>query len=334
MPQPEAIEAARAALASGEPCVLLMNGQALRAPALAQAARVAEASGARLFHDTFVSRLTRGPGLPAPERLPYFGEQALEALEGTAHLILVGTRPPVSFFAYPDKPSSLVPEGCSVHSLVGVEGDSLAALTALADALNAPASASPVRPPRPEAPGAGPLTPATIAASLGVLMPENAIVVDEAATSGFALPGATAGSPTHDWLALTGGAIGQGLPTAVGAAVACPDRKVLCMQADGSAMYTVQALWTMAREKLDVVTVIFSNRKYAILQVEFMRVGAHNPGPKAMSMLDLSNPDIDWVAMANAMGVEAERVDEATAFHAALARAIATPGPRLIEAVI
>jgi acetolactate synthase-1/2/3 large subunit len=334
VPQPQAIEAARTALASGEPCVLLMNGQALRAPALAQAARVVEASGARLFHDTFVSRLTRGPGLPAPERLPYFGEQALEALEGTAHLILVGTRPPVSFFAYPDKPSSLVPEGCSVHSLVGVEGDALAALTALADALNAPALASPVRPPRPEAPGAGPLTPATIAASLGVLMPENAIVVDEAATSGFALPGATAGSPTHDWLALTGGAIGQGLPTAVGAAVACPDRKVLCMQADGSAMYTVQALWTMAREKLDVVTVIFSNRKYAILQVEFMRVGAHNPGPKAMSMLDLSNPDIDWVAMANAMGVEAERVDEATAFHAALARAIATPGPRLIEAVI
>jgi acetolactate synthase-1/2/3 large subunit len=217
---------------------------------------------------------------------------------------------------------------------VGVEGDALAALTALADALNAPATVTPAQPPRPEAPSAGALTPATIAASLGVLMPENAIVVDEAATSGFALPGATAGSPTHDWLALTGGAIGQGLPTAVGAAVACPDRKVLCMQADGSAMYTVQALWTMAREKLDVVTVIFANRKYAILQVEFMRVGAHNPGPKAMSMLDLSNPDIDWVAMANAMGVEAERVDEATAFHEALARAIASPGPHLIEAVI
>ena len=139
----------------------------------------------------------------------------------------------MSFFAYPDKPSSLVPEGCSVHSLVGVEGDSLAALTALADALNAPASASPVRPPRPEAPGAGPLTPATIAASLGVLMPENAIVVDEAATSGFAFPGATAGSPTHDWLALPAAPL-AGLPTAVGAAVACPDRKVLCMQADGS----------------------------------------------------------------------------------------------------
>jgi acetolactate synthase-1/2/3 large subunit len=240
----------------------------------------------------------------------------------------------VSFFAYPDKPSSLVPEGCQVHSLVGAEGDALAALTAVADALGAPATVTPALPPRPEAPKPGPLTPETIAASVGALMPDQAIVVDEAATSGFALPAATAGGPTHDWLALTGGAIGQGLPTAVGAAVACPDRKVLCMQADGSAMYTVQALWTMAREKLDVVTVIFSNRKYAILQVEFMRVGAHNPGPKAMSMLDLSNPDIDWVAMAAAMGVEAERVDDASAFHDAFARAVAAKGTRLIEAVI
>ncbi|MEE4383711.1 MAG: acetolactate synthase large subunit, partial [Pseudomonadales bacterium] len=279
--QEDAVRATAEALRRGEPTVLLMNGRALRREALVQAGRVAAACGARLFTDTFVARQERGAGIVGAERLPYFSEQAEAALGGVRHLVLVGTRPPVSFFAYPGKASRLVPEGCAVHPLVGPDGDVEGALAALADALGAPAAPAGVAAAaRPEPQRDGTLDPAAVARSVGARMPEGAIVVDEAATSGFALPGATAGCPPHDWLALTGGAIGQGLPTAVGAAVACPDRKVLCLEADGSAMYTVQALWTMARERLDVTVVLFSNRKYAILQVEFARVGAHNPGPK------------------------------------------------------
>jgi acetolactate synthase-1/2/3 large subunit len=332
--QPSAVAQAAAALRSGEPAVLLMNGAALRRAALAQAGRIAAGSGARLVSDTFVARIERGAGIVAVETLPYFSEQAEESLAGVRHLILVGTRPPVTFFAYPGKASSLVPEGCQVHALVGPEGDVPGALGALADAIGAPAAGTVAPARRPQAIRSGELNPAVLAANLGALMPENAIVVNEAATGGFALPSATAGCPPHDWLALTGGAIGQGLPTAVGAAVACPDRKVLCMEADGSGMYTVQALWTMARERLDVTTVIFSNRKYAILQVEFARVGAHNPGPKAMSMLDLANPPLDWVQLAQGMGVEATRATDAAEFHDQLQAALAVRGPRLIEAVL
>lgn len=332
--QAAAVAEAAAALRSGEPTVLLMNGAALRRDNLQIAGRIRAGAGARLISDTFVARIERGAGIVAVETLPYFGEQAEESLAGVRHMILVGTRPPVTFFAYPDKPSSLVPEGCTVHPLVGPGGDIAGALAALATAIGAPADAEVAAAQRPEPVRTGELTPATLAANLGALMPEHAIIVNEAATGGFGLPPATAGCPPHDWLALTGGAIGQGLPTAVGAAVACPDRKVLCMEADGSGMYTLQALWTMARERLDVTTVIFSNRKYAILQVEFMRVGAHNPGPKAMSMLDLSNPDLDWVQLAGGMGVPATRATNAAEFHDQLKLALAERGPRLIEAVL
>jgi acetolactate synthase-1/2/3 large subunit len=332
--QDDAVRAAAEALRSGEPVVMLLNGRALRADTLADAGRIAAGCGARLFTDTFVPRQERGAGITPIEPLPYFGEQAEEVLAGTRHLILVGTRPPVTFFAYPGKPSSLVPEGCAVHSLVGPDGDAVGALAALADAVGAPAEGPKAEARRPEVPTSGDLDPASLGAVVGALMPENAIVVNEAATGGFGLPPATAGCPPHDWLALTGGAIGQGLPTAVGAAIACPDRKVLAMEADGSGMYTVQALWTMARERLDVTVVVFSNRKYAILQVEFMRVGAHNPGPKAMSMLDLSDPSLDWVKLAEGMGVEASRATTIAEFHDQFASALAVKGPRLIEAVI
>ena len=332
--QPDAVAAAAAALASGEPTVLLMNGAALFRDNLSRAGRISAATGARLYSDTFVPRLQRGAGIVGVERLPYFGEQVEEALRDVRHMILVGTRPPVSFFAYPGKPSDLVPPGCAVHSLIGVEGDIAGALEALATAVDAPRAVDGAVAQRPDPARDGPLDPAAIARAVGAWLPENAIVVDEAATSGFALPAATAGCPPHDWLGLTGGSIGQGLPTAVGAAVACPDRKVLCLEADGSGMYTVQALWTMVREQLDVTVVIFANRKYAILQVEFMRVGAHNPGPKAMSMLDLSNPDLDWVSLAAGMGMEATRATTIADFNAQFESAIKSRGPRLIEAVI
>ena len=334
LPDGAQIDSVVAALKSGEPCAMLMNGDALTEASLALAGKLAQHCGVRLIGDTFVSRLARGAGRVTVERLPYFSEQAEEALAGLKHLILVGTKAPVSFFAYPGKASELTPEGCQVHTLSTRAQNSHAALEAVVEASGA-AAVSPVlasleRPALPT----GELNPATIAQALSALMPEQAILVNEAATSGFALPGMTANGPQHDWLDLTGGAIGMGLPAATGAAVACPDRRVVALQADGSAMYTVQALWTMARENLDVTTIIFNNGKYAILQVEFMRVGAHNPGPKAMSMLDLSKPDLDWVSLATGMGVPAVRPTDAESFSKALAQSFATPGPFLIEAVV
>ena len=255
-------------------------------------------------------------------------------MAGIRHLILVDTKAPVSFFAYPGRASELTPSECAVHTLTERGEDALAALTEVAEALDAVRLPPRVNSLRKVDPPHGPLTPESAAAAVAALLPEDAIIVNEAATSGFAMPGMTAGAPPHDVLDLTGGAIGMGIPVAVGAAIACPDRRVLNLEADGSGMYTVQALWTQAREGLDVTTIIFSNRKYAILQVEFMRVGAHNPGPKAMDMLQLDRPDLDWVALAAGMGVPGRRADSAEALSAALAESFANPGPFLIEAVM
>jgi acetolactate synthase-1/2/3 large subunit len=327
------IHATIRALRAGGPAALLLNGKALTEQGLELAGRIARATGARLLADTFVARIARGAGRVDVERVPYFAEQASEALAGLEYLVLVDTKAPVSFFAYPGKPSELTPPGCEVTRLTAPGDDTIAALAAVAEGVGG--NAEPVRQSLalPDLPS-GPLSPATIAQSLAALLPEQAILVNEAATSGFAIPGFTAGARPHDWLDLTGGAIGMGIPAATGAAVACPDRRVIGLQADGSAMYTVQGLWTQAREQLDVTTILFSNRKYAILQVEFMRVGAHNPGPKAMSMLDLSRPDLDWVAIAAGMGVPGRRVTTAAEFSDALARSLATPGPFLIEAPV
>jgi len=172
------------------------------------------------------------------------------------------------------------------------------------------------------------------AAVIGALLPEHAIVCDEANTSGLALPAATAGAPPHDWLTLTGGAIGQGLPLAAGAALACPERPVLALEADGSAMYTISALWTHAREQLDITTVIFSNRSYAILNMELERTGAPPAGQAARSLLDLSRPGLDFTALAEGMGVPASRAETAAQFAGQLRRALAEPGPHLIEAAV
>jgi acetolactate synthase-1/2/3 large subunit len=334
-PRNDAILVAATALRSREPTALLMNGPVLASRAALDAAgRIAAATGARLFADTFVTRLARGAGTVDVERVPYFGEQAAETLAPFRHLILIGTKAPVTFFAYPGKPSELTPQGCRVHVLATPEEDAGAALAALVDAIDAKAHL-PVRTraSRP-APATGTLTAETIARAIGASLPEDAIVVNEAATSGAFIAPMTTGAPPHDWLELTGGAIGQGLPTAVGAAIACPGRRVLALEADGSGMYTVQSLWTLAREQLDVTVVLFSNRKYAILQIELMRVGAGNPGRKAMDMLDLSRPDLDWVKLATGMGVPATRATSAETFAAQIERALATPGPSLIEAVL
>jgi acetolactate synthase-1/2/3 large subunit len=275
--------------------------------------------------------LVRGAGLPTVERLGYLAEFAQAQLAGLQHLVLVGAPPPVSFFAYPGKPSHLVPDGCDVHALAAPGDDITAALDQLADLLGAAADDPPRAPAlRPDRP-TGALTGETIANALGALLPEGAIVVDEANTQGLWLSGATAGAPRHDWLTLTGGAIGYGLPAATGAAVACPDHKVVCVEADGSAMYTLQALWTQAREGLDVTTIIFDNRSYAILNLELNRVGAEPPGPRAKAMLELAPPALDFVAIANGFGVPATRANTADELVTQLDAVLTTEGPALIH---
>lgn len=331
----EEMQLAANAFRSGEPTVLMIGGDATRGDGLAAAARIAAATGATLLCETFPTRLERGAGVPAVERLAYFAEAAQAQLAGARHLILVGAPSPVSFFAYPGKPSDLVPPGCAAQAVAGPFG-ATDALIALAEEL-APGTGAPVASlSRPAIPN-GPLTAFSAADVIGALLPENAIIVDEANTSGATLPAATAGAPAHDLLTLTGGAIGFGLPTAVGAAVAAPQRPVLCLQSDGSAMYTISALWTQARENLDITTVIYNNGAYDILRIELQRVGAQSadaPGPKASDLLDLGRPAIDFSKIAEGMGVPAWRVSTVEDFAAALTEAFAASGPHLIEAVI
>ena len=328
-----AVDEVASVLMGDEPCVILVNGH-ITSEKSELADRIAQATGARVIMDTFIPRLQRGAGRAELLRLPYFGEQAAEVLEGTRHIILCSSQPPVTFFAYPDKPNWLTPEGCALHTLVERDQDVVGALGALAEKVGADGvEANRVRLERPELPK-GELNPMSIGASLANQFPEDAIVVDEGGTCGGGATMLTRTCPPHDWLMLTGGSIGYGMPCATGAAVASPDRRVICLQADGGGMYTVQALWTQARERLDVTTIIFANQKYSILQIEFGRVGAHNPGPKAMSMLDLGNPELNWVSLAEGMGVPAWRVKTAEEFNKALAESLRTPGPTLIEAMI
>ena len=327
-------EAARALRAHGAAAALLIGGAALGARGLRAAARVRAACGARALHDTFVARLERGAGLPVLERVPYFPEQAAATLSGVRTLVLCGAREPVAFFGYPGGRSRLAPDDCERIALARPEEDAVAALEALADALGAPA-APPPEPPRarPALPS-GTLDVASLGQVLAALQPEGAIVVDEGLTSSAPWFEAAAAAPPHTVLGLTGGAIGQGLPCAAGAAIACPGRKVIALQADGSGMYTLQALWTMAREGLDVVVVVCANRSYRILQIELARAGIAQPGAAARALAELAPPELDWTALARGHGVPAARVADAEAFAKELARALAEPGPALIEALL
>ena len=329
----DVIAEAAAALRSGEPCLILLGGTGLRRAAIESASRIAEATGARLLAETFPARHERGAGIPAVDRVAYLVEFAARQLAGTHHLILAGATAPVSFFAYPGKPATPLPAGCHIHVLAEPGDDVPAALASLADLVAPDASPAAQQPGRPGLPD-GELTAETAAAIIGALMPEGTIVSDEANTSGLWLSGATAGAPPHDWLSLTGGAIGQGLPLAIGAAIACPGRPVLALEADGSAIYTASALWTHAREQLGITTVIFSNRSYAILKMELERTGAPTTGKTARDLLDLSRPTIDFVALATGLGVPASRALTAPEFAAQLRTALAEPGPHLIEAVL
>ena len=327
-------EIARVIQKSGKKVALLLGNRVLREDGLRAASQIAEKTGAKLFCEVFPTRLERGAGLPAVERIAYLAEMASVQLDGYEHLVLVDAKAPVSFFAYPGKKSYLVPDDCTPHTLVQTHEDALASLRALVEAVGAsdtdPKLQSAGRPELPK----GKLNAAKVCQAIGALLPEKAIISDEAQTSGVRLPSFTAGAPRHDVLALTGGSIGQGLPVAVGAATASPGRPVLALIGDGSAMYTIQSLWTIAREGLDVTTIIFNNRSYGILNIELERVGADKIGPKAKEQLDLSEPAIDFVSMAKGMGVPGRRAATAEEFNAALEKAVKTRGPYLIEAIV
>jgi acetolactate synthase-1/2/3 large subunit len=326
------IEAAAKAVRAAAKPMILINGSALTAEGLGHAARL-KAAGIRVVTDTFFARQARGAGRFAPDRMQYFAEGAMSDLQGTDLMIIAGTQAPVAFFSYPGKPSLLVPEGCTPLLLGGAESDSAGSLAALADALGAKDAAAPALLDLPGTP-AGPLTAASIGASIARHMPEGTFVSDDGVSNGLASFLMTARARPHDWMMLTGGAIGQGMPLALGAALGARGQKVLCLTGDGAGMYTNQALWSMSREGLDVVTVVFVNHSYRILNIELARTGAGNPGRVAADLLGLDRPEIDWVALSQSQGVPAVNAVTAEAFDAALARAFAEPGPHLIAALV
>ena len=331
---PETVAEAVRVLRSGEPVVLFLSGLALREPGLTLAGRIAASTGARLLAQTHNSRVERGAGRVAVDFLPYPVDEALSALADARHLVLVGSKAPVAFFAYPDKPSELSPPDCEIHTLVAPEEDVVQALEALVDELDAHGTAAPVQAREILSPTGGTVTPDAAAATVGALLPEDAIVVEEALTAASAFMSRTRSVAPHDYLQLTGGAIGIGLPLATGAAIACPDRQVVCLQADGSAMYTVQALWTQGREGLDVITVILDNRSYAILKGELANVGAESNGRKADDLMELDRPALDWVSIARGMGVEAGRAATMAEFNRLLATGLSSQGPYLIDLLL
>lgn len=312
--------------------VLLLGGVAALSEAGVRAAhRIASGTGCRVLSETFSSRLELGADLPVAPPLPYFPEQAIDALDDATQVVLAGARDPVAFFGYAGQPSRLLRDDQPVATLAAPADDALGALEALAAQVGTDGRVVP----RPEAaPATGPLTVGCLGQTLAALLPDGAIVVNEAATTGLAFNAFAPGAARHTSLGLTGGAIGQGLPCAVGAAIACPDRPVTAFQADGSGLYTVQALWTMARESLDVTVVVCANRAYRILQAELARAGIAEPGPKARALTDLAHPIVDWVALAKGFGVPGVSVHDTEGFAAAYRRALAEPGPQLIEAVL
>jgi acetolactate synthase-1/2/3 large subunit len=331
MATPQAIAQVARVLRSGEPVMFILGNGALRAEGIATAHAIAAATGARFLAQTSNARIERGAGRHAIDRVPYPVDQAVAALAGVKHVVLVGAQKPVGFFAYPGKPGLMYPPDAELHVLARVEHDLPGTLAALAEEIGA-APVAPLPAPRQEV-ATGAVTSESLGRSVAALLPEGAIVADESVSFGRGLYPGSHGAAPHDWIQLTGGAIGEGMPLATGAAVACPDRRVVNLQADGSAMYTVQALWTQARERLNVTTVILANRKYAILLGELAGVGA-NPGRTALDMMDLGNPDLDWVKIAGGMGVEAARAETMEEFNALFEMANRRSGPFVIELVI
>jgi acetolactate synthase-1/2/3 large subunit len=323
-----------AALKSDGETLIHMTGRVLRQDTLEMLGKIQAKTGCRLSCVTANGRWQRGAGRVTIERIEYPVDIALKQLSSVKDIILMGAKVPVAFFAYPGKPSVLIPDDCNVHELAGIDHDHVAVIEALVDELDAHSAKPKIQQLlRPEL-MTGKLTPDSIASAIGNLMPENAIIADESVTTGRGFSPFTLGSKPHDWLSVTGGSIGLGLPFATGAALACPDRKVICTEGDGSGMYTLQALWTQAREGCDVVNIIFNNGTYAILKGELENVGVRNPGRKAIDMLEIGRPNIDWCLLAKGLGVPATRASDANEFNSQLARAISIPGPHLIEVML
>jgi acetolactate synthase I/II/III large subunit len=321
------------ALRAGSGAALLIGGTVTRRRGLEAATRVAASTGAKLLCETFPAVIERGAGIPPVERLAYLSEFASAQLEGITTLVLVDAASPVSFFAYPDKASDLVPAACAVHVLASGADDAVGALEHLADLLapssEGPSQQSQTHSGRPELP-TGAINSRSVAGAVASILPEDAIVSDESNTAGLWMWGSTEACPPHEWLSLTGGSIGQGLPVATGAAIAAPGRRVISLEGDGSAMYTLQSWWTQARESLDVTTVIFENHSYAILELELNRVGAEPPGPVAKAMLELEPPPLDFVSLARGMGVPAWRASTAEELTSMLSRSTKERGPSVI----
>ena len=329
----EAIAAAARLLRAGGPAVLFLGGHGLRDRGLRAAARIAAATGCALMCETFPARWERGAGTPSIERLPYFPDQAIAALSRFQSVVLAGARPPVAFFGYPGLASHILSSDHQQATLVTPEEEIADALEALAEALGATRHIDPPIHQALDRP-TGHLTPDTLSAVVAALLPEHAIVMDESNTSMGPFLSMSQAAPSHTLLTQPGGAIGLGPPCATGAAIACPERLVINLQADGSAMYTLQALWTQAREQLNVTTIICSNRSYRILGIELARAGVNKPGPQAERLIRLSQPAIDWVSLAKGMGVPGAQVETAEDLARGLERAMTTPGPHLIEAVM
>lgn len=341
-PQPPALrrpareEVAAAARALRQPgAILLVDGPALWSDLGVLAKRLTKAAGARLMHPFFAARFRRGAGAVQIERMAYRIEDNQPLMQGAPALVLCGTTRPAGFFAYPGRPSTPDDPDTRLIDLCSRDMDIDWTLRALAEEIGE-AELGPedfgtlALPPLPE----GAMTLEKLGRSVAALMPEDAIIVDEGITASGHLAPALKQARGHDVLTITGGSIGFGLPNAVGAAVACPDRKVVVLEGDGSGMYTLQSLWTMARERLDVTTVIFANRGYQILREELAAMGVNEVGRNATQMFNVESPRLDWVALAQGHGVQAVRVEDMAGFNAAFAEAMDQRGPRLIEVLV
>jgi len=319
--------------ADDEICMVL-GGHCLRAEALELADKIAQHCNITLFAETFKGRFQRGEGRVTVNEIPYSVDRAIDVLAPFKKVITVCAKGPVGFFAYPDKPSLLYAQDAEVIELAGMYNDGVEALRTLVSILGAEAVQPRLQTKELHAePDEGPLTAAVIGVFVANQLPSDAIVIDEAVTSGLPVTKSTATSAAHDWLEVCGGSIGGGMPIATGAAVACPNRKVISLQADGSGMYSLQSLWTQAREKLNVTTIIYANSSYAILKHELENVQASS-GRIALDMMELDRPNLDWTSLAKGMGVQAKRAETVGEFKAALIDALAFDGPFLIEAVI
>ena len=322
-------------LSSEKNTMLFIGGDCLDEESVTLAGKIATKTGCRLATDTFVIRHRRGTGLTKVEPIPYFAEMAEEHLRGVESIVFIGTKPPVSFFAYPGKKSYLSPENAELIELATPYQDGKSALYQLSEMLKTDKIDKSLIPDGIiDAPSNGELNASNLGPLFASLLPEDAVVCDEAATSGFFVTPHAWNSKPLDWLALTGGSIGQGLPLATGAAIAVPERPVICLHGDGGAMYTVQSLWTQAREGLNITNIIFSNKAYAILQVELERVGALETGDRAKSMFSLDNPEINWVSLSKSMGVPANRTTTVEQFSKAFSDGLNSEGPSLIEVII